>query len=337
MLPLPATKDTSMQLHPRFVSQSDDGDDGDEGALTLHQIRADREAADVEASAVQRSPREAAVSTVDDTLAGVPVRWYLPMDLDSAADVRVGTTGVMVYVHGGGWVHGSIETVDLACRRLALRAGLPLVSVAYRLAPDHQWPAQLDDVDAVVARLAAGGAALEGIELDAARLVVAGDSAGGWLAAAAARRARDAGRPLAGQVLVYPVVTRQALEDRRGDDGSATDFAVDDMVWFWDMMLGVGDDAVPSSDADLEIGWPDDLAGLPDTLVVLAEHDILRPEGEALADALQTAGVDVVSLTVNGLHHGYFRHPAVFSASRAAIDLVATWAQSRMDPTMGTT
>lgn len=319
-----------MRLHPRVVPAPDDPV---QDARTLDQIRCDRAAADAEAVAVQRTSQERGVPTVDTMLAGVAVRWYLPEagSIGAVAGAVAGAAGVIVYVHGGGWVLGSLETVDIACRRLALRAGVPVVSVGYRLAPEHPWPSQLDDVDDVVSALADRVELPGGMQVDPGALVVAGDSAGGWLALAAGRRATDGGRALAGQALVYPVVTRSALDGRATDEGRATDFTIDDMRWFWEMMLGSGPDAVAAAVADAEIGWPHGLEGAPDTLVLLAEHDILRPEGEALADALQTAGVDVVAVTVNGIHHGYFRHPAVFSASRAAIDLVATWARDRLD------
>lgn len=341
-----------MDMHPRFVAAPPADMPAGNGP-TLPQIRADRAADDVEARAVPRAPAEAAVTTLDAMVAGVPVRWYFPEEDAARAGGATATAPssahaagprpLVVYLHGGGWVFGSVDTVDHLCRRLVLRTRGPVASVAYRLAPEHPWPAPVDDVDAAMAALASGVDVPAGVDGTARRTVVAGDSAGGWLAAMAARRARVAGLGLGGQVLVYPVVTRSALAGRPADEAADADFTVAEMEWFWDQLLGREDDAatatrtgtgaatgmgsaVRAEVADGEIGWPDDLAGLPPALVLLAEHDVLRPEGHALADALQAAGVDVVATQFHGVHHGFFRHSTVFTASRVAIDQVASWA-----------
>jgi acetyl esterase len=188
--------------------------------------------------------------------------------------------GVVVYFHGGGWVIGSVADWDASCRALAVASGCDVVSVEYRLAPEHIFPAAADDAFAAVAWVAS----LTG--LAAGRpIVVAGDSAGGNLAAVATLRARDAGGPaIALQVLVYPVTD---CDLDRGSyhqyDGSELILNREDMVWFWDHYLPsrsarVDPDASPLRAADL--------AGLPPAYLITAEHDPLRDEGFAYGQRL---------------------------------------------------
>jgi acetyl esterase len=224
---------------------------------------------------------------------------------------------VVVYLHGGGWVAGSVETVDAVCRWLAVRSGCAVLSVDYRLAPEHPWPAAVQDVDAVLDGIGREGAAAG---LEAARVAVAGDSAGGTLAAVAARRSRAAGRALAYQVLVCPAI------DAAMDTPSYVEHAV-----------GMGLDAAEMAEAwatyvpypahrqdpDAAPGSAADLAGLPPALVLTAGYDVLRDEGEAYADRLAAAGVPTTLVRYPGMVHGFFRKLALFDAARVAADQVA--------------
>jgi acetyl esterase len=220
---------------------------------------------------------------------GIPARVYSPVP---------DPPGTVVYYHGGGWVVGSIDGWDAVCRALAVASGCDLVSVDYRLAPEHRFPAAADDAyDALawVASSLAGGRPI----------AVAGDSAGGNLAAVAALRARDSGGPaLAMQVLVYPVADHDM--DRasyRKYDGR--EFLVNkrDMIWFWDHYAP---DLAARSNPYASPLRATDLSGLPPAYVITAEHDPLRDEGFAYADRLRDARVPVEHRHYGSQIHGFF-------------------------------
>lgn len=282
-------------------------------APTPDEIASQRVERHREAPALTGTP--VSVADVQDLdVGGVPVRVYVPHSAPT------GQRGVVVYLHGGGWVFGSVETADGSCRRLADASGCVVVSVDYALSPEATWPRAMDDARAVVD--AVQGGALSGQSVVSSRVVVAGDSAGGFLATVVARRARDDGRGLAGQALVYPVVRRAALAGRGLQAGTARGLSVGAMQWYWDQFLGGAPVAATDPDVDPMAA---DLAGLPPTLVLTAEHDILRPEGEAFAQALQDAGVDVVLTQWHGVPHGFFSRFTVYPAAAAAVDQVAAW------------
>jgi acetyl esterase len=220
---------------------------------------------------------------------GIPARVY-----DPGPDAP----GVVVYYHGGGWVIGSVDGWDPVCRALAVSSGCRLVSVDYRLAPEHRFPAAADDAyDAfcwVSSELAPRGP-----------VVLAGDSAGGNLAAVTALRARDASGPTAAlQVLVYPVTDHDF--DRpsyHGYDG--TEFIVNrrDMLWFWDHYAP---DPAARSNPYASPLRAADLSGLPPAYLVTAEHDPLRDEGFAYAGRLSAARVPVEHRHYGSQIHGFF-------------------------------
>jgi acetyl esterase/lipase len=220
--------------------------------------------------------------------------------------------GTVVYYHGGGWVLGSLDEFDAVCQALAVASGARVVSVDYRLAPEHRFPAATDDAFAALAWSAEQHADEP--------IVVAGDSAGGNLAAVSALRAREAGGPkIALQLLVYPVVdcdlTRPSYVEC-----SADEFFLNrsEMAWFWDHYAP--DAAEREHPYASPIRAPD-LVGLPPAYVVIAEHDPLRDEGLAYAAALESAGVPVTVARHDDQIHAFFWLVNVMeSADRAVAD-----------------
>ena len=254
------------------------------------------------------------VPTEDRSVPGpagdIPVRVYRP-DAESPLPV-------VVYFHGGGWVIGDLDTHDAICHRLA--AGVPsvVVSVDYRLAPEHPYPAAVEDADAAT-RWVAGHAADLGA--DPARLAVAGDSAGGNLAAVVARHARDAGGPpIAFQLLVYPGTDLTASLPSHVENG--TGYLLDEgtMRYFLGCYLGDGD----PRDPDASPLFADDLSGLPPALVLTAGFDPLRDEGEAYAERLREAGVAVVTSRYDGMIHGFYGLDNLVDEARRATDETTT-------------
>ena len=264
------------------------------------------------------------VTTSDETVPGpagdVPVRWYRP-PAGSGSGGASGT-GAIVYFHGGGWVIGSIDTHDPLCRELAVRSGLPVVSVEYRLAPEHPYPAAIDDARAVTGWIS-GHAGDLGI--DPTRLVVAGDSAGGQLAALVALGWPEARPPLAGQILIYPVTDLAALPV----DPAATTSLVENgtgYVLTLETMEYFADNYVPdrarrldpdASPLRAELDGTGSIAGLPPALVLTAEFDPLRDEGEAYAERLADAGVPVVVSRYDGATHMFVQMLSLDIAQRA--------------------
>ncbi len=250
----------------------------------------------------------------DRTLPGphgpIPVRIYRP-----AGDHPF---PVLVYFHGGGWVTGSLETHDGVCRALANRAACLLVAVDYRLAPEHKFPAAVEDASAATTWVAEHAAELGG---DAARLAVGGDSAGGNLAAVVALRARERGGPrIVFQVLVYPVTDYEFNRRSYIENAEGYYLTREGMRWYWNHYLpshaaGINPDASPLRAANL--------AGLPPALVITCEFDPLRDEGEAYAERLRGAGVPVVVRRFDAMFHGFLRMRGVIDMAGEAIDEAA--------------
>lgn len=227
------------------------------------------------------------------------------------------TLPVVVFFHGGGFVICDLETHDPLCRSLARRSGCAVASVEYRLAPETRFPGPLEDAYSATAWLASQASALG---LDAGRIAVCGDSAGGNLAAAVAMLARDRGRPhLSYQALIYPVT------DLACDSASARELSKgylltrDMMRWFAECYLG--DQSEVANPLASPLRAPD-LAGLPPATMVTAEFDPLRDEGEAYADRLREAGVAVVGRRYLGMLHGFMSMPyATPLATRGVTDV----------------
>jgi acetyl esterase len=266
------------------------------------------------AKQMPRPPDVEPVASVEDrSITGsageIPVRVYRP------ADDGVPRPGV-VYFHGGGFVICDLDTHDGACRHLANAVDAVVVSVDYRLAPEHRWPAAADDAFAATQWVAAHA---DELGVDADRLAVAGDSAGGNLTAVVAQMARDrAGPALVFQLLVYPVIDLSAT---RSEHASQTENArgyfltVDQMEWFREQYLATDADGEEAYASPIKAG---SLVGLPPACVVTAEMDPLRDEGEAYGRALRAAGVPVEIHRAPGMFHGFFNMDAVLDGSKEA-------------------
>ncbi len=264
--------------------------------------------------AAPKPPPDALVRVEDRTIPGpaadMPVRLYAG---STDADLPV-----VAFFHGGGWVLSSVDGHDALARRIAARADVLVVSVEYRLAPEHPFPAPHDDCWAATAWLADHADEIGG---DASRLAVCGDSAGGNLAAGVAIRARDKGLRLALQALIYPCIDdRQEPYPSMTENGEGYFLTAADMTWFWDRFVPPGDRddprAVPARAADL--------SGLAPAYVQTAEYDPLRDEGEAYATRLEAAGVPTEVVRYPGVVHGFAaRWHAMARAERAHDDLAA--------------
>jgi acetyl esterase len=249
-----------------------------------------------------RGPR---IATVEDfgiaTPDGeVPARRYIA---DTAG------RGLILYLHGGGWTFGTLDGFDPICRQLAHLTGAEIVSVDYRLAPEHPFPAPLDDAWAVLQAVAGDGP-----------VAVMGDSAGGNLAAALAIRARDCGGPRIDlQILLYPVLStdfeRPSYQRYGGGDYL---ISTEDMRWFWDHYVADADRADPEA-----VPLTAALSGLPETIIVLGECDPLHDEGIAYAAALREAGVSVTVRDLPGMAHGFFTLIDLLSAANREAGVVS--------------
>jgi acetyl esterase len=260
--------------------------------------------------ALQGEPVEVA-SVLDRTVPGpageIPVRVYTP--------AGEGPLPVVVYFHGGGWVIGDLEVVDQPCRQLASAAGAIVVSVDYRLAPEHRYPAAFEDSYAATVWVGAHAAEIGG---DPARLAVAGDSAGGNLAAAVALAARDRGGPeLAAQLLIYPVTDFNFGTVSYRDNREGYLLTKGSMQWFWAHYLGAQDLDKDPYACPLRA---DSLVGLPPAYVATSEYDPLRDEGEAYARRLEEAGVAVTAKRFDGLLHGFFWMLAAVPSAAGVLD-----------------
>jgi acetyl esterase len=241
----------------------------------------------------------------------IPVRVYSP------APERA--LPALVYFHGGGWVLGDINAVDPLSRDLARLAGCVVINVGYRLAPEHPFPAAVDDSWAVTADVVRDPARYG---VDPRAVAVAGDSAGGNLAAVVAARARDEGVALAHQLLIYPVTDAAMDTPSYADFASGFGLDADAMAWFIDLYAGDADRADPLL-APLRAA---DLTGLAPATIITAECDVLRDEGEAYATRLAAAGVDVALRRFDGVVHAFFVLPEIFDAAHTA----RQWAVARL-------
>ena len=262
--------------------------------------------------------RADAVASVDDRAIPGPagplgLRVYTPRG-------GPGPLPLLVFFHGGGFVVCDLGTHDALCRNLCDGAGCVVASVDYRLAPEHRFPAAPDDCLAAT-RWAAENAAELGV--DAARVAVAGDSSGATLAAVTALRVRDEGGPrLAGQLLVYPSADLGLPPTPSlAEFGEGFGLGAGDLRWFWGKYLAPGDERHPHASP---MRAPD-LHGLPPALVVTAECDPLRDDGERFAARLQEAGVPTTVTRYGGMAHGFFTLAGLLAKADAAQTEACAW------------
>ncbi len=238
----------------------------------------------------------------------IPLRVYRGLDTASGAPLPV-----LVYFHGGGWTIGDLDTHDIICRTLANKAHCAVVAVDYRMGPEHKFPAAVDDCVAATRWVAEQGVALG---VDAARIAVGGDSAGGNLAAVVAIILRDAGGPqLAFQALVYPATDQRMDSASHAKFGEGYLLTRDNMLWFRDNYLSPRDyddwRASPLRAADLD--------RLPPAHIITAGYDPLSDEGRAYSERLVAAGVPVVYECFEGMAHGFITMGGVVAAANHAL------------------
>jgi acetyl esterase len=233
------------------------------------------------------------------------------------------TLPVLMYMHGGGWSIGGVWTSDEACRVLATRVPCVVVSVEYRLAPEHKFPAAFDDAYHVATWLAKAADEIGG---DPARIAVGGDSAGANLAAAVSVHARDEGGPrILAQVLAYPMTKYDPTLPSLTENADAPMLKAGDVSWFLGQYLrGEADRtdprALPANAASL--------AGLPPALILTAEYDPLRDDGEAFGQALTQAGTPATVTRYPGAFHGFFTMTNLNRGQQALADAAAYLAQA---------
>jgi acetyl esterase/lipase len=278
-----------------------------------------RAVADRRASLVELAAMADDVSTLvrieDREIAGpagpIPVRLYSPLELSSRLSPG------LVFFHGGGWVAGDLQTHDGLCRRLADASGCRLIAVAYRLAPEHPFPAGLMDCLMAVNWVAHHALALR---IDPARLAIGGDSAGGGLAAAVTQIARDAGGPrIALQALICPILDvgrRTGSRATYGDGYFVGRAALErDLADYGAARAGLDDPRVSPL-------WAPGLAGLPRALIHTAEFDPFRDEGEAYGSALSLAGVEQTTIRHPGMIHYFYALARAIPYAEAAAAVI---------------
>ncbi len=236
----------------------------------------------------------------------IPIRVYTPEG--------TGPFPVFVNFHGGGWVIGDLDTADAVCREISTAARCVVVSVAYRLAPEHRFPAAVEDAVAATTWVAGHLPELNG----SGQIAVGGESAGGNLATVVCQQARDQGGPDIGfQLLLYPVTDCDLTRRSYQDNGSGYLLELDTMRWFWDHYCPDPEQRKDPAASPLRAA---DLSNLPPALVVTAEFDPLRDEGEAYAAALSAAGNRVETVRYDGLVHDFCATARLIPASRGGFD-----------------
>jgi acetyl esterase len=302
-----------MALDPNvelMLSAMDQGGQGSLSEMGVEQARAMIEQFDTIAGGERVDLPRVEDLSAPGPASEIPLRLYSP-----AADAVL---PVVVYFHGGGWVIGNIQSHDNICRKLARDSNATVISVDYRLAPEHTFPCAAEDCYTVTKWVADNA---EQLKVDGSRLAVAGDSAGGNLTAVTSLLARERGGPtIAFQLMVYPVVDGMMSFPSIKENAEGYLLTAADMVWFYDHYAP---EDVDRKNPYLSPLYAPDLSGLPPALVITAEYDPLRDEGEAYADALQQAGVEARSSRYDGMIHGFFGLDAVVPAAAPAMEEAA--------------
>ena len=240
----------------------------------------------------------------------IPIRLYYPSDDPPFA--------VLVYFHGGGWVIGDLDTHHGVCHALAKTSGCLVVAAKYRLAPEHRYPAAIEDAYAAVNWVAENS---DAIQADPDRLAVGGDSAGGHLAAVVSLMARDRNGPhIDLQVLIYPITDCRFDTPSYEENSDGYMLTRDLMKWFWDHFINEPGEADDPYVSPLRA---EDHSGLPRALVLTAGYDPLRDEGEAYFKKLHEAGVNATLLRYPGMIHAFIRMTAHLDKAREALGQVA--------------
>ncbi|PGL67436.1 alpha/beta hydrolase [Bacillus sp. AFS055030] len=259
---------------------------------------------------LSKSPRPlvnlARLSKVED--------FKIPVSNNEVINCRVytpegqGPFQLFIYYHGGGWVLGDIESTDASCRLIANRTNSIVVSVNYRLAPEYKFPTAVEDAFSALKWVYENGISYNG---DVSRLIVGGDSVGGNLATVVTMIARDRKGPsIAGQVLIYPPTNLEFNTESHQKFAKGFGLDREQLIWFRNHYLRNKEDKTDEYASPL---LANDLSSLPKALIITAENDVLRDEGEAYANRLKKFGVQVEYACEPGMIHGYFAHMAIFS------------------------
>jgi acetyl esterase/lipase len=277
--------------------------------MTPQELRADR-AAQADAMAALAGPLQEVARVEDRTIPGlaqpIPIRVYWPHTGRNLP--------ALVYYHGGGWVIGSLDSVDRTCRALANASGCVLISVDYRLAPEHKFPAAVEDADAAL-RYIAGHP--DEFNIDPNRIAVGGDSAGGNLATVVSLIARDRGGPrVAFQLLVYPVTDYGDNRPSMQEFAQGYFLTRPMMDYFWGHYLARTEDGQHPHASPFKA---ESLAGLPPAMVITAECDPIRDQGEAYAQRLRESGVPVSTKRYDGAIHVFFNLAGVVDSGKQAV------------------
>jgi acetyl esterase len=290
-------------------------------AATPEEFRAMRD--DYVQTAIRLGGALEPVSRVEDVViarpgggAALPARAYWPTAVDPV--------GALVWLHGGGWCIGDLDGFDRVCRSLCNAASATVVSVDYRLAPEHRYPAAVEDADLAVAWATGHGAAQLGF--DPARVAIGGDSAGGNLSAVAALHAKDA---LRAQLLVYPVVDAGMDTGSYREHGDFPLLTAEAVAFCWRTYVG-GDDLARASEPDASPLRAADLSGAPPAYIAVAGHDVLHDEGIAYARALEAAGVPVTVRDFADMAHGFIRWGGVVDRTRELVADLGAFARDAL-------
>ena len=307
---------TVMEIHPQcraIMQRTSNWRSRPLEEMEVNQARSERAAHLEEAHSFAGEPEP--VHSVEDRVlsdgpAPVKIRVYRPQ--------AGGTLPALVFIHGGGWVFGDLDTMDRPCRALANTIPAVVVSVDYGLAPEHRFPAPCEHVYQALAYVAEHA---EELGVDPARIAVGGDSAGGNLAAAVALMARDRGGPsIAFQLLVYPVTDYDDTRPAMSECAEGFGLTRTGMQWFWQHYTTSPDDARHPYASPMNA---ESLAGLPPALIITAECDPLRDQGEAYGAKLRAAGVPVEITRYDGMIHSFYPMKAMIDAAADALELSA--------------